>query len=290
MNEAFALFGGGEAMFEDEYVDCLMDAGATGTGRGAARLVGLAKERKTALAFGLPVVDDNATCACSSLCFSSMDSFSCSDFLRFGGLGRDDSSASSCDLREAGLEPFLDAMVLALTVGGPQWAKRAALSAGARSSTLKRHCLPDARQFWQTGASGERRQRTFLARHASQALTGRVRFLGSDPGAAASDFVVEEAGLPFGAGVDGPADATDANVSAAAIMAEDVMVAGEGDESERYLAAFTESLLLRLEVPSTGQRLLGATAEDNETLHQKDCHEASVLVGCRNGVKSKRAH
>ena len=132
-------------------------------------------------------------------------------------------------MREApALWLFLEAMVLAFALGGPQWANREALSAGTRSSTRKRHCFPEARQFWQTGASGERRQRTFLALHASQALTGRVRFLGSEPEADTPDFLPcaleeeEEAGSC--AGVDGLADATEANVSAAAIIAKLVMI------------------------------------------------------------------
>lgn len=98
--------------------------------------------------------------------------------------------------------------------------------------------MPEARQFWQTGASGERRQRTFLARHASQALTGRVRFLGSDPDADASDclrFSFEEAEALSGAGVEGPADATDASVSAAAIIADDVILRDESEVSMRVV-------------------------------------------------------
>ena len=43
---------------EDAEVDILVGVDVTGTGNGAARLVGLAKERKTALAFCFPVEDD----------------------------------------------------------------------------------------------------------------------------------------------------------------------------------------------------------------------------------------
>ena len=176
-----------------------------------------------------------------------MGSLSWSDFLRFGGFGFVESSASSCDLREPLLEPFLEAMVLALALGGPQWAKRAARSAGARSSTRKRHCLPEARQFWQTGASGERRQRTFLARHASQALTGRVRFLGSEPGADALETLAwgldDEEGS--WAGVDGPADATEASVSAAAIMAEEAMMESDVDQGSGYLRVYIDNMVRR---------------------------------------------
>lgn len=235
------LFGG-EAMMEDDEAEAelFIGVGVTGTGKGAARLVGLAKERKTALAFCFPVeerlvVAAAAAAAASSFSLSWAASASSSNFLRFGGLGLVESSASSCDLREEPLAPFLEAMVLAFALGGPQWAKRAALRAGARSSTRKRHCLPEARQFWQTGASGDKRQRTFLARQASQALTGRVRFLGSEAEADASDFlacafvvvVEEEEAAGSWAGVDGPAEATDASVSAAAIMAEEAMLKGD---------------------------------------------------------------
>lgn len=220
---------------DDAEVEAFMDVCVIGAGNGAARFVGFAKERKTALAFCLPVEELAALAATAAEAAASPCSFcslrlislsSASDFLRFGGLGLADSSASSCDLREAPLEPFLEAMVLALALGGPQCAKREALSAGARSSTRKRHSFPDARQFWHTGASGERRQRTFLARQASQALTGLVRFLGS-PEAVTSDLLpcdLDEKGAGSWAGVDGPADATEASVSAAAIIADEAMV------------------------------------------------------------------
>lgn len=120
LNVGCALFGGGEAMMEDEDSDALIEVGVTGTGRGAARLVGLAKDLNTALALGLPVADVDAASEGSCLSFESECSPSSSDFLRFGGLGLVGSSASSCDLREAVFEPFLDAMVRALALGGPQ--------------------------------------------------------------------------------------------------------------------------------------------------------------------------
>ena len=109
---------GGEAMLldDDADVDDFMGVGATGVGKGAARLVGLAKERNTALAFCLP-----APASLSLISMSSLSASDFSDFLRFGGLGLTDSSASSCDLREElALEPFLEAMVLAFELGGPQ--------------------------------------------------------------------------------------------------------------------------------------------------------------------------
>ncbi len=65
-----------------------------------------------------------------------------------------------------------------------------------------------------------------MARQASQALTGLVRFLGS-PEAVTSDLLpcdLDEEGAGSWAGVDGPADATEASVSAAAIIADEAMV------------------------------------------------------------------
>lgn len=112
---------GGEAMMAEDEADAgvFMAVGVTGAGKGAARLVGLAKERKTALAFCLPAEVLTAA-ATASFSLSSAASLSSSDFLRFGALDLADSSASSCDLREAPFEPFLDAMDLALALGGPQ--------------------------------------------------------------------------------------------------------------------------------------------------------------------------
>ncbi len=107
-------------MLEDEGIEVLAVIGVTGAGSGAAKLVGLAKERKTAFAFGLPV-EAGSTAESSSFSWGSDASRSSSDFLRFGGLGlASSSSAASIDLREAALEPFLDAIVLALALGGPQ--------------------------------------------------------------------------------------------------------------------------------------------------------------------------
>lgn len=106
-------------MLEDEGIEVLAVMGVTGAGSGAAKLVGLAKERKTAFAFGLPF-EAGSTAASSSLSWASDASRLSSDFLRFGGLGLASSSAASIDLREAALEPFLDAIVLALALGGPQ--------------------------------------------------------------------------------------------------------------------------------------------------------------------------
>lgn len=106
-------------MADDEGIEVLAVIGVTGAGSGAAKLVGLAKERKTALAFGLPF-EAGSTAQSSSLSWRSDASRSSSDFLRFGGLGLASSSAASIDLREAALETFLDAIVLALALGGPQ--------------------------------------------------------------------------------------------------------------------------------------------------------------------------
>jgi hypothetical protein len=98
-----------------------------GTGRGAARLVGLAKERKTAFALCLAVAEDDEAAAAgedwcaASFSFGMGDSESSVDFLRLAGLGRAAaSSESSMDLRAADLLPFLEAMVLAFALGGPQ--------------------------------------------------------------------------------------------------------------------------------------------------------------------------
>lgn len=114
-----------------EVVGC-MGVFVMGTGRGAARLVGLAKERKTAFALCLAVAEDDEAavwaaaaagedwCA-ASFSFGMGDSESSVDFLRLAGLGRAAaSSESSMDLRAADLLPFLEAMVLAFALGGPQ--------------------------------------------------------------------------------------------------------------------------------------------------------------------------
>ena len=78
---------------DDPDAGIFMGAGVTGAGKGAAKLVGLAKERKTALAFCLPVEEDAAPVSSDLTSAGSLSS--CSDFLRFGGLGFADSSASS---------------------------------------------------------------------------------------------------------------------------------------------------------------------------------------------------
>lgn len=126
----------GEAMMleEDdaEVVGC-MGVFVMGTGRGAARLVGLAKERKTAFALCLAAAEDDEAAAgaaeaaagvdwcAASFSLGMGDSESSVDFLRLAGLGRAAaSSESSMDLRAADLFPFLEAMVLAFALGGPQ--------------------------------------------------------------------------------------------------------------------------------------------------------------------------
>lgn len=189
-------------------------------GKGAAKLDGLAYDRNTALAFCFPVEGVAGTSVLES-----------EDLVRLGcgGAGSDESED---DFLVLFLLPpaFLDASVLALAPGGPQWANRDARSAGARSSTRKRHCLPVARQFWHTGASGDSRQRTFLARHASHALTGRVRFLGSAVTGEAEDCARAERADDASCAdascdeLEGPAAAaTEARVSAAAMMADEVI-------------------------------------------------------------------
>lgn len=89
-----------------------------------------------------------------------------------------------------------------------------------------------ARQFWQTGASGDSRHRTFLARQASHALTGLVRFLGSVVTGDAEDCSraerADEASCVDAScdDLEGPAAAaaaTEAKVSAAAMMADEVI-------------------------------------------------------------------
>lgn len=86
------LSGGDIAETEDADVEFFIGVSVTGAGKGAARLVGLANERKTAFAFCLPVED--AAPVSSDLTWGVSLS-SCSDFLRFGGLGLADSSGSS---------------------------------------------------------------------------------------------------------------------------------------------------------------------------------------------------
>lgn len=113
----WVCFDGGEAMVEDVKDRFFMYVGVAGTGSGAARLLGLAKERKTALAFGLAAEEAEG---CGSLSFESEASLSASDLLRLSGLGLEDSSVSSRDLRGVAFELFLKAMVLALALGGPQ--------------------------------------------------------------------------------------------------------------------------------------------------------------------------
>ena len=104
---------------EDADAEVFINVGVTGAGKGAAKLVGFAKERKTALAFCLPA-EDTAAASAASFSLAALASASSSDFLLFGGLGLADSSASSSDLRGAALLPFLEAIVLALALGGPQ--------------------------------------------------------------------------------------------------------------------------------------------------------------------------
>lgn len=87
------LSGGDIAETEDADVEFFIGASVTGAGRGAARLVGLANERKTAFAFCLPVEEDAAPVSSDLTWGVSLSS--CSDFLRFGGLGLADSSGPS---------------------------------------------------------------------------------------------------------------------------------------------------------------------------------------------------
>lgn len=153
--------------------------------------------------------------------------------------------------------------------------------------------MPEARQFWQTGASGERRHRTFFARQASHALTGRVRFFGSE--VLAEDEAVEFLGWDredeeaSWAGVDGPAEATDARVSAAAIMSEDGMMEGAFAEGRRgeTVSGPTAPSLLRVEADRRlGRRAVKEDPGSWRVGRRDGCDAESMDARRVNGVTS----